>query len=56
MKNKRNTHYYFIQGGNLIGNDFEVTINGKHFTDLGLQRFSKKKIEVLNVILYSEIF
>lgn len=52
LKTEGNKHLYFMPGGSLIGNDYEGTVDGRHFTDLGFHRFSEKMLEVLNAILY----
>lgn len=52
LKDEANSNLYFISGNHLIGDDYEGTVDGRHFTDLGFQRCAEKMIEVLNPLIY----
>lgn len=51
LKNEGNGNLYFISHNNLIGNDFEGTVDGRHFTDLGFQRFAENILPALESVL-----
>ena len=51
LKNEGNNNLYFIPGDQLIGDDYEGTVDGRHFTDLGFQRCAEKMTEVINPLI-----
>jgi len=51
LKREGNINLYFIPHDNLIGNDFEGTVDGRHFTDLGFQRFAENVLNVLDPVI-----
>lgn len=52
LKDEANSNLYFISQNDLIGDDYEGTVDGRHFTDLGFQRCAEKILEALNLITY----
>ena len=41
LKVKRDENIYFIPSENMIGKDNEATVDGIHFTDLGMMRYAE---------------
>jgi len=50
LREEGNDNLYYFPNNNLAGNDFEGTVDGRHFTDLGFQRFSVKLLELMDGI------
>lgn len=48
LKNEGHQNLFLLSNENLIGNDFEGTVDGRHFTDLGFKRFSEKMLELID--------
>ncbi len=53
LKKEGYTDLYYLSPENLIGNDYEGTVDGRHFTDLGFQRCAEKMLEILVPVMKS---
>ena len=42
---------YYVPADNLIGNDGEATVDGIHFTDLGMERYARVMLPVMKKAL-----
>ncbi|MCK9412906.1 MAG: SGNH/GDSL hydrolase family protein [Prolixibacteraceae bacterium] len=51
QKGKGDRNIYYLKGDNLIGNDFEGTVDGVHLTDLGFWRMSQNMYPVIKRLI-----
>lgn len=51
QKKNHDHHIYYLKGDQLIGNDFEGTVDGVHLTDLGFLRMSQNLYPVLRKLI-----
>lgn len=47
LKKKGYSKLYYLDSKNLIGNDFDATVDGIHFTDFGFYRFVEKVLPAI---------
>ena len=46
-------HVYYVSSEGMIGNDSEATVDGVHFTDLGMERYARHLYPVIRKALRS---
>jgi lysophospholipase L1-like esterase len=51
QKKRDDRHIYYVKGDQLIGNDFEGTVDGVHLTDLGFLRMSQNLYPVIHKLI-----
>lgn len=51
QKKRHDRHIYYVKGDQLIGNDFEGTVDGVHLTDLGFLRMSQNLYPVIHKLI-----
>ena len=51
LRKEGDKNLYFVEGDGMVGYDGDTTVDGTHFTDLGMMRYAEHILPIIKKIL-----